>query len=170
MKSNKQMNVQGGYIRLKCGRVMWVIISCVLRYRWRCASVWMWLEYIKHWSVTRERSLLLLQNLIESKHPHSLHSLCSLLVWSAVLISSTFGDSKPKSQLRDRRSYLLSFRFLTPRAAVLPNFNMIVEREFLIIGVQHFEVGFSIVRTNLCDCRNVFSVGGKRRKSRDWCR
>lgn len=171
LKTDKQMNVQGGDIRLKCGRVMCVVISCVQWCRWRCASIWMWLEYIKHWSVTRRRPLFLLQNLIESKHPsHSLHRWCSLLLWSAVLTSSTFCDSKSNSQLRDRRSCRLSFRFLTLSASVLPNFKKIVERESLIIGVHHFEVVSSIVRTNLRDCHNVFRVRGKRRKSGDWCR
>ena len=120
---------------------------------------------------TRQRPLLLFQNLIEGKHPpYSLHICFSLIVWSGVLTSRTVGDSKPGSQLRDYRGSLLSFRFLALRAALLTNFNKIVQREFLITGVQHFEVVFGIVRTNLRCCHNVFRLGGKPLKSGDWCR
>jgi hypothetical protein len=55
---------------------------------------------------------------------------------------------------------------------LLPNFNKIVEREFLITGFQQLEDVFSIVPTNLCAWFNVLGLAAndlstERRKSGD---
>ena len=65
----------------------WTIVSNVQQFRWRCTSPWRWLEEIRHWSLARQRHLLLQHHLIASKHSYnSLSSCgCSLLFQISVL-------------------------------------------------------------------------------------
>ena len=60
-----------------CTPIIWITMSNVQQYRWRCTSPLRLLEEIKHWSLARERTLLPLHNLlIASNHPHCSWSTC----------------------------------------------------------------------------------------------
>ena len=52
---------------LNCRRVGWIVVSSVQQYTWRCMNTW---RRNKHWSVAREKPLLLIL-LVASKHPHN---------------------------------------------------------------------------------------------------
>ena len=72
---------------LNCSRVISVIISSVQQYRWRSTSPWGWLEEIRHWSLARQRHLLLQHLLIASKHSYiSLSSWCCPLLVRIIVL------------------------------------------------------------------------------------
>jgi hypothetical protein len=88
---------------LHCRPVKWITISTVQQYRWRCTSAWRWLEEIKYQSLSRQRPLLPLCNLLSaSKHPHNspFSCCCSLLVPVSVFRhpDDSFSQSKPLGQ------------------------------------------------------------------------
>ena len=99
----------------------------------------------------RNQTLKLLQSiLIASKYPHnSLWSCCySLFVPVSVLrhLDAIFSGS----MLQNRHGPLLRLRFLRFfSGALLPNFDMIFKREFLLMWGQQLVDVFSVVGTNL---------------------
>ena len=144
-------------------RVIWIFVSNVQQYRWRCTS-----------RCRRQRPLLLLQNLLTaSKDPHNSVSgcCCSLLVPINVLKDpdANFYQSKSLSQLQNHHGPLhrLRLSFLSFfKGALLPNVNRMVKRELLIMAVQHITDMFSIEHYYL---RAWFVSGGKLRKSGNCC-
>jgi len=83
---------------------------------------------------------LVLQNLlIASKHPHnSLLRCCSLFVRISALkhVDASFSQSRSLSHVRNLHGPLLRLRsrfFSFIESGLLPNFNKIVDREFLIM-------------------------------------
>jgi len=55
-----------------CRSVIWIFISSVQHYRWRCTSPWKWLEELKQIKSGETKTLLFLQNrLIPNKQPYN---------------------------------------------------------------------------------------------------
>jgi hypothetical protein len=87
-------------------------------------------------------------------------------------------QSVQATQPTSKLSFLLRFRlrFLSFfKGALLLNFNSLVERELLIMGVQRLEDIFSIISTNLRNWLNILGLGAndvsaERRKSGDDCK
>ena len=144
-------NLRKIHVLLNCTRVVWIINCNVQQYRWRCAGPWSWLQEIKRLSLKRQRPHLLHQNLLTaSMHPqNSLPSCCSLLVRINVLkhLAASFNEPKPLSQLRNHHCSLLGLmrRFLAfVKGTLIPNFNKMVARELLIIGVQKWKTSSAL--------------------------
>ena len=149
-------NLRRRHLLLKFRKVIWVIISNVqltqVMINESLTKTWK----IKYWTLARKRPLLLQNLLIASKSPHNSlsRSCCSLLVGINILKHPdvSFSDPTPLSQIQNCHGPLLTLRFWFLsffKGALLPNFNKIVEREFLTMGVQQLKDTFSTVRTNL---------------------
>lgn len=87
-------------------QVIRIIISSVQQYMCLCKSPWRWLE-CKHWSLARQKPLILIQNFTTtskqaSKHLHKFFSscCCTVLIWVNLLkhLNASFKVSKPLSQ------------------------------------------------------------------------
>ena len=90
---------------VNCRTVVWIITSNVHQHRRRCRNPWRYIEDTKHWSLGKQKPLLLLQNLLKaSNQPHnSLSSwCCSQLVPINVHRhpDESFSRSMPLSQLQ----------------------------------------------------------------------
>jgi hypothetical protein len=105
--------------------------------------------------VWRDRPLLRLSEYPHNKPASSQFPLQLLLLFPVIFLrhpDASFSQSKPLSQLPNRHGPFLrlNLRLLSFFKGVLfQNFNSVVERELLVMGVQRLEDIFSIVSTNL---------------------
>ena len=109
-------------------------------------------DLISSTEVSRQRPLLLLQNLLteNTRYHSSLPSWCSsLLVRIDVLkhLDAIFNSSTPLSQLQNRHGLLRRSRltFLSFKSSLLVNSKTMVQRELLIMVVQQLVAIFSTV-------------------------
>ena len=98
-----------------------------------CTCPWKWLE-VEHWSLVRQRPLLLLQNLL----------IASILIIPCLV-------SAPHCSFKSRP--------YNSWCALLLILNKIIKCEFLIMGVQQLEYILSIIHTDFCACLNILQMG-----------
>jgi hypothetical protein len=96
------------YFRLNCRQVIWMIVSNIQQYKWRCTSTWRQLDEIKHWCAGGGSTF--------SSESHRKHSqtfwascYCSLFVRNILLerFDASFIESKPLIKLWNLRGSLL---------------------------------------------------------------
>jgi hypothetical protein len=107
--------------------------------------------------------LLLFQSLlIPNKRPRGFLPRCFESVVKH--LGASFSQCKPLSQLHNRHCSLfrLRIRFLSLlKGALFLSFKGMVQRELQVMGFQHLEDRFSVVRTNSRPCRNLLGLGDK---------
>lgn len=64
-------NLRRRHLLVNCRSVIRIVIYVIQQYWWRDMNPWIWLEGIEHWSLPRQRLLLIQNRFTGSKKPRS---------------------------------------------------------------------------------------------------